>query len=1165
MIRKKRLSLLLVVTFCLSSFGVQAQTTSSMGGDIQNVLTQIPGTERTIESFDKSFFSVTGFASVENRVNDRTKYIGTEYYREVHNERDFLDALLGAKNGEVKVIELKADLNLGWNELNLNSTETKKYNFVSKYKNPTNGFTNPELEESGVTKMKLGFLNGITIFSEKGNTIKHTEINLTRSSNDIIIRNITFDGMWQWDDTGAHKEVGWSLMKINGAQDIWFDHCTFTHAADGMIDLENGSSGVTLSWCKFGVEANENPSPDSQIYKSITYMEERYQKGELGETSRYYKLRTNGATMNQIMAYAAYHSKVNLNGSGDKDYVDYVSSSGNVTPDSNHRLEITVAYSKYNNVGQRVPMIRQGKGHLFNNHIDNTKHMALHNNPIFNEYGRYPLSRCINPRNGASIAADTCVFDGVEEVIIGAEKQGHDTANMNSPWDQLFQNARNSALVVNSRVSNSEGTYTGSSWDNNGENLFTLGFHWNDKSAINNWAWSSEIVGRENMDKNNPPEEPFEFTYNYDEDLPYAYKVVPLEKVTDVVENYAGAGVLDFTIYEWLKIEYGVDYSITVSEIENGTVSTNTLFAEAGEMVEVTAEPAEGYMLKSGTLKYNGIPIKENSFIMPNEDVVITAEFEKYIPVTNIKLNIDKATITTGSVLKLIGIIEPEEAQNKEIDWSSDNEDIAVVNEEGFVTGIEEGTATITATTRDGGFTASCEVKVVEEMIVPVTGIKLDQYEIQFTTSSCIQLIATVEPLDATNKLVNWSSSDEGIVKVEDGLVIPVGNGKAIVTATTSEGGFTVSCEVVVDIEAFRPLQYEVTISPMINGKVSTNVSQATAGEKIIVIVTPDKGYRLKPNTLKYNDNDIKNNAFVMPDEDVVITASFERVSEDSSEDDSEDSLFEPSSKPSKPMTLEEVFNTLTSKEKASIENQFKEYAPYTLLNGKLTLEQLKYLTNNKFSEEMLKELMEHSKMLEAIANLGTGVSLDNRENILFTDVTAGHWANEAIYKAASLGLIQGRPDGSFAPSSELKVADTFTSLDRYLLMNNFTRSKLSRSTVEKYLTNKEHWAFAHIASVSSKLSEQTLMEIINLKDESLPRELLAQVIYEVTEGQFERTDKEVSFKDIEQSPYKEALVYCIQTGILNGVTEELMLPEKALTRAELMVILMRMNDILQK
>lgn len=64
--------------------------------------------------------------------------------------------------------------------------------------------------------------------------------------------------MWQWDDAGAQKEVGWSNMKINGGKNIWVDHCTFEIASDGNIDLENGATGVTISWCKIGDEATEN-------------------------------------------------------------------------------------------------------------------------------------------------------------------------------------------------------------------------------------------------------------------------------------------------------------------------------------------------------------------------------------------------------------------------------------------------------------------------------------------------------------------------------------------------------------------------------------------------------------------------------------------------------------------------------------------------------------------------------------------------------------------------------------------------------------------------------------------------------------------------------------------------------------------------------------------
>lgn len=82
-------------------------------------------------------------------------------------------------------------------------------------------------------------------------------------------------------------------------------------ASDGNIDLENGATGVTISWCKIGDEATEKPSEDSSIYQSIMFMEGRYQKGELkADTSLYHQLRTGGATPEQIMAYTATIRKV---------------------------------------------------------------------------------------------------------------------------------------------------------------------------------------------------------------------------------------------------------------------------------------------------------------------------------------------------------------------------------------------------------------------------------------------------------------------------------------------------------------------------------------------------------------------------------------------------------------------------------------------------------------------------------------------------------------------------------------------------------------------------------------------------------------------------------------------------------------------------------------
>lgn len=567
--------MLTVTTAFAPGFTKVAYADSSVSTDST---TNIPGTVTTQSKFNDSFLSVTGFAGIEGNVNDRSQYVGTEYYRTISNEKEFLDAIVDAQKGLVKVMELTADMNLGWEALTqeLGKAPNKAgYNWVSKYPTPSNelakvngGFTNPLMQISGVTKISLTNINGLTIFSKNGKCIKHTELKLNSSCSDIVIRNLNFKEMWQWDDKGTQKEVGWSNLKINGGKNIWVDHCSFEMASDGNIDMENGSSGITISWCAIGIDATENPSQDSSLYQSIMFMEDRYQKNELtADTSLYSQMRKGGATPQQIMAYAAYHKKCHLTGSGDKDYVNYVSPDGTVLADANSNLQLTLAYNHYSNCGQRVPMIRQGVGNLINCYVDDTTHFAAEAAcPIFSQIGPYHLSRCLNSRNGASIAADTCVFNGIEEPITGSEVQGDDITNMASPWNYLFQNAYNHVLISNSTVTNSKGTYTGSSWDNNGDNLFTTGFNWRDKSTLGKWAWSSSIVNKESYIKDKPPtiaDAPFTFTYDSETKLPFSYQVLPLEDVKSVVTENSGAGVLNISDAEWLMTAYlaDADYS----------------------------------------------------------------------------------------------------------------------------------------------------------------------------------------------------------------------------------------------------------------------------------------------------------------------------------------------------------------------------------------------------------------------------------------------------------------------------------------------------------------------------------------------------------------------------------------------------------------------------
>ena len=266
--------------------------------------------------------------------------------------------------------------------------------------------------------------------------------------------------------------------------------------------------------------------------------------------------------------------------------------------------------------------------------------------------------------------------------------------------------------------------------------------------------------------------------------------------------------------------------------------------------------------------------------------------------------------------------------------------------------------------------------------------------------------------------------------------------------------------------------------------------------------------------------------------------------------------------------TTKERIASLSSSQKQAVANYFKEELPYTTINPSFVEEALKRLTDKHFTDAQVKEILGDKALLKELGieshRAISQITLKPMVHATFTDVATNHWAYEAIKEAAALGLVAGMPDDSFAPNSPLQVADTFTFLDRVLILNNINGMKLPRSTVEKYLTNKEHWAFASMASIASKLSEATLKTISELGDKPLSRELLTQVLYEVTDGKLEPIKESIAFEDTANSPYKEAIDYCVRAGLISGVDRTHMAPTKSVTRAELMIVLIRLDNALK-
>lgn len=192
--------------------------------------------------------------------------------------------------------------------------------------------------------------------------------------------------------------------------------------------------------------------------------------------------------------------------------------------------------------------------------------------------------------------------------------------------------------------------------------------------------------------------------------------------------------------------------------------------------------------------------------ITDDGDFESICKFTVIVSVKSITLDKTEAELAKGKNFKLNATINPADANNMNINWFSSNEAIATVSPTGFVIGIKKGDVVITAKTVDGGFTATCNVKV----IIGTTSVILNQTSINIMPSETFQLVASVRPTDATYKEVTWSSSDNSIATVsETGVVTAIAKGNAVITVTTVEGGFTATCDVRVGLVSVNEVDAE--------------------------------------------------------------------------------------------------------------------------------------------------------------------------------------------------------------------------------------------------------------------------------------------------------------------------------------------------------------------
>ena len=167
------------------------------------------------------------------------------------------------------------------------------------------------------------------------------------------------------------------------------------------------------------------------------------------------------------------------------------------------------------------------------------------------------------------------------------------------------------------------------------------------------------------------------------------------------------------------------------------------------------------------------------------------------VEVESVSLNKSEMTLTEGESETLAATVTPENAENKSIIWSSNNEAVATVDANGTVIAKRAGTAVITATSTNGK-SAGCTV-TVEKKQIPVTEVRLSESTVGIVEGSTYKLTATVLPENTTDsKNVSWGSNNEAVATVDaNGTVTAKRAGTAVITATSTNGK-TAGCTVTV-------------------------------------------------------------------------------------------------------------------------------------------------------------------------------------------------------------------------------------------------------------------------------------------------------------------------------------------------------------------------------
>ena len=455
-------------------------------------------------------------------------------------------------------------------------------------------------------------------------------------------------------------------------------------------------------------------------------------------------------------------------------------------------------------------------------------------------------------------------------------------------------------------------------------------------------------------------------------------------------------------------VQYGTGSNSTGGIVWNGSNGTVYGKVELQEDLEI----GEGESLTIG--KDASLNTGSHEVIVDGGTLNGTPSGDVTYKVTKVELSTSTLALTEGGSETLTATITPDNASNKSLTWSSDNQNVATVSD-GVVTAVSPGTAKITATTADGNKTATCAVTVTAKTY----SLSVDPSTLNFgsiTEGDTLPAAQTVTVKNTGNQTVTLNlptAENFEIGALSEKELAP----NATVTFTIQpkdklpRGSYSEQITISGNDGASATLTASFTVKePPYTGKYSYEVSTsvgdhgsltvdryATEGEKVTITVTPDEAYKLDDLSVTAGGKEVALTAggdgtytFTMPSADVKITATF-----------AEDPDW---TEPEEPATdVSDIFLDIAPNA------WYKDAVQYAYDSGLMT-----GVSANEFAPEATTT---RAMIVSMLARLE---GVESAESAGFADVAANDWYATAVNWAAASGITSGTGDGNFSPNTAI-------------------------------------------------------------------------------------------------------------------------------------------------